>query len=383
MNSRLYRYMNENNFDLLILCQPDNIAYCTGFDTPVSYGASDNTVNGAFTYAVVSAKEEHVTLIAADCCYGSAKAGALDFVTVEKFDTFDFFVEHDAYATLDAVMSAELKQHVGVKRIGIEPMRFPYFLQDTVKNVFPDAQYIDANPLLVEARKVKSPYEIARIKRSVAIEDAGQLKLLEYARNFNGESEFEIYSGVYKAMNEAAGRRVTLTGDFATGPRIRSLSGVVGPIERKIQRGDLGIFDMSIRVDGYWCDCTNTVCFGASPNAEQLKYFTMVKEAFNAGLEVLYPGTPIKALDKAVSDVFRKYGKEPVVYTGHQIGCNVNELPRLLCYQDGVLEEDMVVCVEPQNYTNDDGNTGIRLEKVIHITKNGPVVLNQYPWGLD
>jgi Xaa-Pro aminopeptidase len=125
------------------------------------------------------------------------------------------------------------------------------------------------------------------------------------------------------------------------------------------------------------------VVFGAQANAEQRKLFNIVKEAYDAGFVQLYPGNTMQAVDNATASVFRKYGMEPVVYTGHQVGCNVNDVPRILCYEQAVIEPNMVVCMEPQNYTHDAGQSGVRLEKVIHITASGPVELNRFEWGIQ
>ena len=71
------------------------------------------------------------------------------------------------------------------------------------------------------------------------------------------------------------------------------------------------------------------------------------------------------------------------MYTGHQIGCGVNEAPRIVCYEDAVFESGMVVCIEPQQYLYPEEGVGARLERVIQITDGAPVELNRFPWGVD
>lgn len=381
MNIRLYDCMNAAGMDALVVCRQDMVAYCTGFDTPCQYGASDNMVNGAFTYAFVDARSRTTTLVAADCIFSAAKAESFADEVV-SFDSFDFFCDINGHESLKHCLNTIVSRLKGSKIIGIENMALPLILYKELSDL-PGAELVDVLDVLNEARKIKQPYEIERLKYAAGIEDAGQLKLLEFSKNFTEETEFKIYTEVYRAMCEAHGKRVMLTGDLATGPRIRTLSGVSGPINRKIEKGDLGIFDMSIRINGYWCDCTNTVVFGCEPNPEQKRYFKMVREAFDAGFEKLVPGNRLIDVDKAMESVFNFYGKKPVVYSGHQVGCNVNEVPRIQCFSTDVIQEDMVVCLEPQNYTEDEGCSGVRLERVIHITKNGPVSLNKYPWGID
>lgn len=372
--------MDAAGMDALMVCRQDTVAYCTGFDTPMQYGASDNMANGSFTYALVNARERKTTLIVIDCMFESARASCFAD-EIMYYESFDFFKDIDCHSSLQACMKKAIDSLHGAKTIGAEDMALPVIAYNEMLSS--GLEIIDALPVLNEARKIKQPYEIERLRYAASIEDAGQLKLLEYAKNFGGESEIEVYTGVYKRMCEAHKKRVNLTGDFASGSRIHELSGVYGPIERQIQRGDTGIFDMSIRIDGYWCDCTNTVVFGTEPNAEQKKYFKMVREAFDAGIDKLIPGNTLREVDAAMSAAFRSYGKEPAVYGGHQVGCNVNEVPRIQCFDTDIVLPGMVLCIEPQNYAWDEGSVGVRLEKVVLITPDGPELLNKFPWGMD
>ena len=385
MNERLFTCMKERKMDALVLCQADNVTYTTGFDTPIPYGAADNLVNGPFSYSIIDGSEKSVTLLTADFISGGVKSISFADENV-MFENFDFFKYKDRKKGLEDKIGEVFAKHLrGAKRIGVEETRLPLFVVRLIQKYAPLSDLVEAQDMLDKARQVKQPYEIERISHACMIEDAGQNRFIEYAKNFSGQTEFEVYVGVLKAMFEAAGGKVNLVGDLATGPRINSLWGVSGPKQREIMPGDLGIFDMSVNINGYWCDCANTVLFGCDPTDEQLYYYKMVREAFDAGFEMLRPGNSLYDVDKVTSDVFRSYGKEPVVYTGHQIGCNVNEVPRLVCYAEKstVIEPDMVVCIEPQNYSSDQGTTGVRLERVIHITKDGPVALNKFPWGID
>ena len=380
MNKRIYECMDAAGMDALIVCRQDTVAYCTGFDTPLQYGATDNMANGAFTYAVADARNRKTTLIVIDGMYQAAKDAGFADETV-YFESFDFFKHIDCRSSLEACLKNVISSLKGAKTIGIEDMALPVIAYKEILKT--GAEIKNAADVLDESRKIKQPYEIERLKYVASIEDAGQLRLLEYAHNFNNETEIEVYTGVYRSMCEAHKKRVNLTGDFASGKRIHKLSGVYGPIERQIQRGELGIFDMSTRIDGYWCDCTNTVIFGAEPNAEQKKYYKMVREAFDAGLDKLVPGNTFRDVDAAMSAVFHAYGKEPAVYGGHQVGCNVNEVPRIHCFPTDIVQPDMVLCIEPQNYAWDEGDTGVRLERVVLITEQGPELLNKFPWGID
>jgi len=380
MNERLFSMMEKERLDALVLCGPDNVAYATGYDAPLPYGAPDAFGACPLAFAVADCAAKSVALLVSNF----TPAGPGVFADeIRTFEIFDFFKpvepQRALVERLGEILACRLK---GARRVGVEHGRLPALVYRELAAYGARLQLVEAQGVLNEARKIKQPHEIERLRRAAEIEDAGQRRLLEYARDFHGETEMEIYAGVHRAMNEAAGHAVRISGDLATGPRINALSGVSGPVARRVLPGDPGIFDMSIREQGYWCDCTNTVVFGAQPNAEQRRLFNIVREAYDAGFALLYPGSTMQDVDTAVSSVFRKHGMEPVVYTGHQIGCNVNDVPRILCYERAVIEPGMVVCIEPQNYTHGAGVSGVRLEKVIHITAHGPVELNQFEWGI-
>lgn len=380
MNDRIFKYMSAAAMDAMILCRQDNIAYATGYDTPMQYGSIDNFTNGPFSYAILDLHAKKTTLIVVDCHLKNAQESSFAD-EILSFESFDFFKPVDCMSAAKSCLKKAIAGLKGVRRIGIEELALPAWVYNEIYSLGTEIQ--SAFPVLWEARKIKQPYEIERLRYAASIVDAGQRYLTKLAANFEGGSEFEIHSSIYQYMCNLHKKPINLTGDFATGPRICCLSGVYGPSFREIQPGDAGILDMSIRINGYFCDCANTVIFGAKPNAEQKYYFQMVRDAFDAGFEKLIPGNRLSDVDAAINKVFEQHGTKPVVYSGHQIGCNVNEPPRIQNFVDDIIEPNMVLCIEPQNYSFSYGNTGVRLERAILITDDGPEALTTFPWGIE
>ena len=83
-----------------------------------------------------------------------------------------------------------------------------------------------------------------------------------------------------------------------------------------------------------------------------------------------------------MEEAYKKNGFRMCSYQGHQIGASVNEKPRFTYHDNAVLEENMVVCIEPQLYTGPSGKTGVRLERMLHVTKDGARELNHFRWGM-
>ena len=262
-------------------------------------------------------------------------------------------------------------------RVGIEHLSCPTLVRTFLEGF----DIIEAEPALRYARKIKTPEELLKIRRSVEIEDCGQNRLIEYARNYKGETDFEMWSGITQAMNEAAGKVARISGELALGENAEIRTGLGGPSGIKGRDGDMCRMDISVRFHGYWCDCTNTVTMGKRPDEKQVHYFQAVSEAYEAAKAQLYPGKKLSDAVQAEAEVYRKYGMEQQVYTGHQIGCGVNEPGRIVCYEHDIIEPGMVVCIEPQQYGRPGEGIGVRLEKVIAIKETGPKELNSFLWG--
>jgi Xaa-Pro aminopeptidase/Xaa-Pro dipeptidase len=141
--------------------------------------------------------------------------------------------------------------------------------------------------------------------------------------------------------------------------------------------------DLSGRVDGYWFDCTNThLIGGVPPTASQLRFARASQEACEAAMAALRPGAKASDAYRAAEEVFASHGLPVAHYAGHQIGVTVNELPRLVPYDDTVIEPGMVFAVEPGAYEGPGGTFGARSEKMVLVTATGPEILSEFSWGI-
>lgn len=151
---------------------------------------------------------------------------------------------------------------------------------------------------------------------------------------------------------------------------------------RVIAPDDIVIMELGSVTDGYWCDLTRNICAGKPPK-QALAAMNAVQEAQRRGAEQMKPGSRIGDIDIACHQYFRSLGYGPEDYRhncGHGTGFNYHEGPPVHCAADMIVEEGMVLCVEPGLYF--DGCFGVRAEDMFAVTKYGPELLSEYPHSL-
>ncbi|TDU98049.1 aminopeptidase P family protein [Metamycoplasma hyosynoviae] len=149
------------------------------------------------------------------------------------------------------------------------------------------------------------------------------------------------------------------------------------PTDRKLVEGDIVKIDFGAQFMGWASDITRTFFFGKPKNVELVKIFDIVTEAQRLGREAVKPGVTTQEIDKICRDYIENagYGKFFVHSTGHGVGIDVHELPYVNATVPTVLEEGMIITVEPGIYVENLGGT--RIEDTVLVTKDGNRVLSR------
>jgi Xaa-Pro aminopeptidase len=267
-------------------------------------------------------------------------------------------------------------------RLGVEGRALPHGATSLIAESFPGVQVVEIDDALEAARCIKTPREIGLLRRATHIGDVGHRALAELAATA-GRNEADMYAAVIGRMWQAAGHEIPVSGELVTGPRTTSVNYPGGPRDRVTEPGDGALMDISLRLDGYWCDCTNThVIGGVAPTEHQKKYARASQAAFEAGFGALRPGALASDVWAAANAAYEKHGLAMPHYMGHQIGATVNELPRLVPYDHTPIQANMVFAMEPGAYEGAGGTFGARSEKVIRVTETGAELLSQFEWGI-
>lgn len=373
----------QAGLDTFLLSSYADVTYVSGFEAPPPIGAGSEMAYG-IALAVGHVRDHHGWLIVPDSQAGAARtASRLDEVVA--FDSFDGFKPLNSEASFLAAIR-EVLRAAGLgdapARLGVQARTLPYAVVRLLQAEFPRLVIEEVAPAIQQARSIKTPREIELLRRASHVADVGHNTLARLCATA-GLSEFDMWGEILARMFEAAGREVLVTGELVTGERTTTVEYPNGPRNRITQPGDAALMDISQRVNGYWSDCTNThVIGGVEPMPAQRRYAKASQDACDAAMAALRPGARACDAWEAADRAFRSHGLQTAHYAGHQIGVTVNELPRLVPYDQTVIEPGMVFSVEPGVYQGPGGNFGARSEKMVLVTATGPEVLSTFEWGV-
>ena len=269
----------------------------------------------------------------------------------------------------------QIASDLRVKTLGFEAAAISYefyaLLLKKLKNIKLKAVTDDH---LGDLRSVKSREEIALIKKAVQISTKALEAVLPLVKPGMRESDIalELHYRIRQQGAEAlAFEAIIASGENAALPHAK-------PGSRRLKKGDLVVMDFGAVYGGYHSDETCTFGIGRL-NRSQKKAYETVKEAHDRALDAIRAGVACRVIDDIARRSIEKggYGKYFSHGTGHGIGLDVHEAPRLSIASNGTLQEGMVVTVEPGVYIP--GRWGIRLEDSVLVKKEGCEVLTRIP----
>lgn len=234
------------------------------------------------------------------------------------------------------------------------------------------------------------------VERLRMIKDDGELGTLRRAGRLLSEvvpdvltlaarsrPELEIAQEIDRLVLEAGFERMAFDTIVASGPN--SALPHAHPTARELSDGDLVILDFGGVLDGYSVDISRTVSVGRA-NAACSRLYSAVEEAQLAAIEKVCPGVTVEEVDGAARTVLDRYGLGEAFghSTGHGLGLDVHELPRVGSIRPGVKSE-MLVCgmvftIEPGVYVP--GLGGVRIEDDVVVSGSGVELLTYGERGL-
>ncbi len=228
--------------------------------------------------------------------------------------------------------------------------------------------------LVEELRLQKDPGEVERIARACAIADAAFAEVRTLIRP--GVSEREIAIELEFMMRRLGADAMSFEPIVAAGPH--GALPHARPTDALIPDDTLVVCDFGCVVDGYCSDMTRTVIVGTPP-PELGRAYSVVYEAQAAGVRAAHAGIDASALDAATRDPIREagFGEYYVHGTGHGVGIEIHEAPRVGATANGTILDRTILTVEPGIYLP--GLGGVRIEDTLFVTDGEPRVLTQSP----
>ena len=254
---------------------------------------------------------------------------------------------------------------------------------DWLQLAAPQAKLKDVRGQIAAMRPIKSPGEIAFLKRAIDLSLDAQLEAMRMMRP--GLYEYQVSAKMVEVHAMGGSEAEGYAPIVGAGPNSTALH--YDKLSRRIENGDVVVLDVGAQYSGYSADITRTLPAGGRFTARQREIYQIVLGAQNAALAALKPGANFSCRSKKnglmniAYDYINSHGKDRegrplgqyfIHGLGHQIGLNVHD-PGDYC---SPLQPGMVVTVEPGIYIPEE-NLGVRIEDDVLITDSGYKLLSE------
>jgi Xaa-Pro dipeptidase len=347
--ARAQAELTARNLDLLIATPGTNYEYLTGYNPGRSERLIALLLPAAGTPAIVCPSFE-----------------------VERIKRHSVITELHGWEEQDdpyGLVGGTVRQLKSGGTVALEPST-AYQTALRLADVLRGWKFVDAAPVTERLRVIKSPEEVALIRRAIAItQDA---MAATFAQLTVGATETQVAQLLSREMQQ---RGAPGGGLVQFGPSSALPHG--GPAGPTLERETVVLIDCGCRVGGYESDITRTIWFGDHPTEEFRKVFNVVHDAQTAAIELGHPGTPCQEMDRAARKVITAagYGAFFTHRLGHGLGMDGHEPAYLVEGNTTPLEPGMVFTIEPGIYQLD--KFGVRIEDDAVMTDRGVEVLSQ------
>ncbi|HMD42557.1 MAG TPA: Xaa-Pro peptidase family protein [Candidatus Acidoferrum sp.] len=258
-------------------------------------------------------------------------------------------------------------------KVGFDPRQLTVAeCQAVRKGAGTNCKTVEAQGIVEGLRRRKDAGELAVMRKAAVLADAVMERAIKMLRPGMRESEVaaEIEYHMHKlGASGPAFETIVASGTRAALPHAR-------PTAKRLRKNELVVLDLGVILGNYCSDMTRTVCLGRAPGRVR-SWYTAVQEAQAAGVAAVQAGASCGQVDAATREVLKKSRLEQyfVHSTGHGLGLEVHEEPRVARGQEFRLESGNVITVEPGVYV--EGIGGIRIEDDVAVSAKGSEVLTR------
>ena len=330
----------KSDVDLILITDPFSLRYYTGF-------------RGGEGIALVTPAS---AVLITDSRYTEAAGKESDFEVIEYNNSNPLF------DIINGIMDKDQ-----AFRIGIDDRSMTYSDFHKYRQMLKSAKlWIALDAALLKPRQIKSPEEIATLRKAESIGDKAFSDILNIIKP--GMTELEVAMELEYAMKKNGANGFSFDTIAASG--LNSSMPHAIPSEKKIENGDFLTMDFGCLYDGYCSDMTRTICVGKA-SQEQKDVYQIVLDAHLQILEKMKPGMVCKDVDSIarsyISD--KGFGAYFGHGLGHSVGLYIHESPALNTRDMTILRSGMIETDEPGIYLP--GKFGVRIEDMCLITEDG------------
>jgi Xaa-Pro aminopeptidase len=339
--SRLNRFFEENSLDAILITDLRNIRYLCGFSG--SDGALLVTRSNSFFLC--------------DSRYTAQASNEVQLAEVIECSV-----------RLDTLADLIIKK--GIARLGFEALHTIVSDFRKFTGRFSGTELVELGSAFDEIRSCKDRAEVESLKAVASLASLALADVLSCIRPGVSENQIALELEFLMRRRGAEGRAF----DFIVASGVRGAMPHGRASDKLMQAGELITIDFGALKDGYHSDETVTVACG-EPGQREKDIHAIVKDAHDLAIEAVVPGISCRALDAVAREYIVKhgYGEYFGHGLGHGLGLDIHEKPTVSPRSDAILEEGMVITIEPGIYIP--GFGGVRIEDTLLVTSDGYQIL--------
>ncbi len=320
-----------------------------------SFFYATNIANGLFEDCIAIVKPRGVEVLSSE---------------LEELSATQTGAKTSVYKDREQRIALTTKRLMGLKRIGINSNELTHSNYSFIKRCSKGARLVDVSKQVAGARMLKDSEEVERLTKACAIASRTADAIPDFVKR--GMIETEAAAEINYMMMKLGASGPSFGTNASFGSTTAEPHYVPG--SRKLNKGQLALFDFGAAYKRYVSDITRTlVC--STPNARQREMYDVVLRAQLAAIDTIRDGVHGKEVDQAARKIIdRSSFKGRFIHgTGHGLGLSVHDPGSISSSRDMILKEGMILTVEPGVYVKDFG--GVRIEDDIIVTKKGCRIL--------
>jgi Xaa-Pro dipeptidase len=363
------RRMEAAGLDALLLVSSTNAAYLSGYPSPErTLGRALYVLLPLHGRPAVLAQAWRLEEARRYCWMGDVRG--YDRLSAVPFDELDRLWEANRLSEATVGVESGSEQRLGLPLRDFEALCAH----------FGGTRFVDCGDLLWRLRLVKSAAEVARIRAACRV--TAEAYAVTFATATVGQPGRQIVGRMKTEMIRRGGSDPWVLSSF--GPGTYELPTEVVP-QGPVRRGDMLWIDAGCTVGGYWSDFSRAAVVGP-PSPAQLEAHAAVHAVTAEAVRLIRPGRPVAEIAAACREGLARLDlgvtarlSDLAGRVGHGLGLEVTELPHVAEFDSTVLENGMVITVEPAVAT---GYGAFHVEENVLVTEWGFEILSTAPWEL-